>query len=197
MSKIGQLERTDTYYLPILVLIGTTTEDEAGTSSRETSKTSSRPSIYGLTLLQHISNEISSSALSRLVVPVAMIHTLGQAHQAPSNRSRRPTSATFSKVPGGRSSSPRQAGNVKGHEDAQRTLKCIDVGAVDVLMSPIAEERLHSLTVHAYRAHKDALKERADFLAVKKTRKLSWLGNTDNKPYAYLREKMYVMNPWS
>jgi len=67
---------------------------------------------------------------------------------------------------------------------------CVDKGAVDVLTSPLQEDRLRGLTVHAYRAHKEMLKDRAKFLAQKKARKQSWLGSTDNKKYGYLREAM-------
>ena len=78
----------------------------------------------------------------------------------------------------------------KAATDARRTVKCVDVGAVEVLSSPLQEDRLQGLVTHAYRAHKEALRERAEYIQKKKVRKLSWLGNNDKRPYAYLREKM-------
>lgn len=74
--------------------------------------------------------------------------------------------------------------------DPHRTQECVDTGAIDVLTSPLEEDRLRGLSVHGYRAHKEMLKDRAKFLAQKKARKQSWLGSTDNKKYGYLREAM-------
>jgi 3',5'-cyclic-nucleotide phosphodiesterase len=69
-------------------------------------------------------------------------------------------------------------------------MKYLDVGAVDVLTSPLLEERLPSIAIHAYRAHKESLKDQNAFLEVKRGRKRSWVGLDDQKPYAYLREAM-------
>lgn len=148
---------------------------------------------YGLPLLQHISAEISTSSLSKLVVPVAMIYDKGSEHPTShiftSNRSSRPSSGGFP-VFRPTSSNAKRAAGTSALSEHQQMLRCVDTGAVDVLMSPLQEERLRDLTVHAYRAHKEALNERTKFLAQKKVRKRSWLGNNDNKPYAYLREAM-------
>ena len=148
---------------------------------------------YGLSLLQQISAEISTSSLSKLIVPVAMLYDKGfehpTSHLFTSNRPSRPSSGGFP-VFGSASSSPRRAVGKSTLSEHQQMLRCVDTGAVDVLTSPLQEERLRGLAVHAYRAHKEALNERTKFLAQKKVRKRSWLGNNDNKPYAYLREAM-------
>jgi 3',5'-cyclic-nucleotide phosphodiesterase len=69
-------------------------------------------------------------------------------------------------------------------------MRYLDVGAVDVLTSPLLQERLPSLGIHAYRAHKDASKDQRALLEMKRGRKRSWVGVDDQKPYAYLREAM-------
>ena len=69
-------------------------------------------------------------------------------------------------------------------------MRYLDNGAVDVLTSPLLHERLPSLAIHAYRAHKDASKEQRALLEMKRGRKRSWVGIDDQKPYAYLREAM-------
>jgi 3',5'-cyclic-nucleotide phosphodiesterase len=74
--------------------------------------------------------------------------------------------------------------------DQERTMKYLDIGAADVLTSPLLKDRLPSLAVHAYHAHKEALKDQRALLDMKRGRKRSWVGLDDQKPYAYLREAM-------
>ena len=196
MAKVSHLESLSTNIQPVLVMLGTPADDVEEGRSGEISKQASSSDLagcYGLALLRHISAEISTSSLSKLVVPVAMIYNKGSEHPtsriSTSNRPSRPSSGGFP-VFGPTSSSPKKAAGKSALSENQRMLKCVDTGAIDALTSPLQEERLRGLTVHAYRAHKEALNERAKFLAQKRVRKRSWLGNNDNKPYAYLREAM-------
>lgn len=152
--------------------------------------------FYSLLLLQHIVAEISYSNLSKLVLPIAMTHNgEGGFHTEYTVASGRPT------LPG--SSSPRLFG---GHSNAtdrdffessapvdpKRMMRCLEAGAVDVLTSPLRRDRIYGLTTHAYRAHKEASKDQAAFLATKRLRKRSWVGLDEEQPYGYLRESMYV-----
>ncbi|CRG90392.1 high affinity cAMP phosphodiesterase, putative [Talaromyces islandicus] len=68
--------------------------------------------------------------------------------------------------------------------------RCLDAGAVDVICQPLQKLRVRGLMVHAYRARRAAQKEMSRFMAVKKSRKQSWVGLHNEKPYAYLREVM-------
>lgn len=68
--------------------------------------------------------------------------------------------------------------------------KYLDVGAVDVLTSPLVGERAQALAVHAYRRFKEVSREQSSFLLEKRNRKLSWVGIDEERPYAYLREVM-------
>lgn len=196
MAKVSHLESLGNNIQPVLVMVGTPTDDvlegHLGVILKESSS-SDLEHCYGLTLLQHISAEILTSSLSKLVVPVAMIYNEASephpSHTFTSNRPSRPSSGGFPAF-GSTSSSPRRAVGRPARSEHQQTLRCVDTGAIDVLRSPLLEERLRGLTVHAHRAHKEALNERAKFLAQKSVRKRSWLGNNDNKPYAYLREAM-------
>lgn len=196
MDKVSHLECLSTNIQPVLVVLGTPADDGVERSLDEIPKEFSPSDLadcYGLALLRHISSEISTSSLSKLVVPVAMIYSRGSetptSHTLTSDRPLRPPSGGFPVFGSIASDSRRTAGD-SGMSENQQMLRCVDTGAIDVLTSPLQEERLRGLTVHAYRAHKEALNERAKFLAQKKVRKRSWLGNNDNKPYAYLREAM-------
>lgn len=71
--------------------------------------------------------------------------------------------------------------------------RCLDAGAVDVICQPLQPLRVRGLMVHAYRARRAAQKEMSRFMAVKKSRKQSWVGLHNEKPYAYLREVMCVL----
>jgi 3',5'-cyclic-nucleotide phosphodiesterase len=144
---------------------------------------------YGLKLLQWIASEIQYQSLSRLVVPVALV-TIPE-HNSISVPGRGRTNSpdvqiSYTRFP----SNARKGSGVVIPPDQNRTLRYLDVGAVDVFTSPLLNERLPSLAIHAYRAHKDASKEQRALLEMKRGRKRSWVGVDDQKPYAYLREAM-------
>ncbi|KAJ5121828.1 hypothetical protein N7526_008765 [Penicillium atrosanguineum] len=123
----------------------------------------------GLSLLSGVSNDIQVQGGPKLVVPIAILRTAGS--DAPE-----PTSEPQSKHP-----------VTLKHKQIAR---CLDAGAVDVLMTPLDRSRIQGLVVHAYRYHRSAQREMSRFLAHKKNRKLSWVGVHDEQPYAYLREAM-------
>jgi hypothetical protein len=199
MEKVIHLDSLDTDIQPVIVMLGTPAEGEVvrehASHAVETSDGASSETLdfYGLALLQHIATELSNSSLSKLVVPISMFHKYesetSTSHQSSSSRSSSPVPGAFPTV-GLKSSSPRRTPAKNAFADPHQTIMCVDKGAVDVLTSPLQEDRLRGLTVHAYRAHKEMLKDRAKFLAQKKARKQSWLGSTDNKKYGYLREAM-------
>ena len=147
----------------------------------------------GLPLLQHISSETTKSNLSKLVIPIAVLFneqsesSHAQAAAKPSPSVPLPGEVLNTTLKG---SNVGEASGIREGLHPQISLRCIDVGAHDVLESPLQDERLQSIIVRAYRSHKEAIKDREDSQARKRSRKLSWLGNTEDKPYAYLREKM-------
>lgn len=199
MDKVTHLDSFDTEIQPVLVMLGIPSEGEFEAESASlrvasSDGTSSETSdFYGLALLQHIATELSNSTLSKLVVPVSVFHKSESetltSHPSTNNRLSRPSSGGFPTF-GLKSSSPRRAPGKNAAVDPRRALRCVDNGAIDVLTSPLQEDRLRGLTVHGYRAHKEMLKDRAKFMAQKKARKQSWLGSTDDKKYGYLREAM-------
>lgn len=144
---------------------------------------------YGLSLLQWIATEIQYQSLSRLIVPVAVC--------APPPQIQKQLDQETQSIGGHDGAvdenlvfaSKRRTG-FNNSSDQTRTIKYLDTGAVDVLTHPLLKERLPSLAVHAYRAHKDALKEHRAMMDMKRGRKRSWVGVDDAKPYAYLREAM-------
>jgi hypothetical protein len=69
-------------------------------------------------------------------------------------------------------------------------LKCLQVGATDVMDAPITAERVKSLIIHTYRAHLEGLKQQPEFMDPARIRKRSWVGVDEGLPYAYLRESM-------
>lgn len=123
----------------------------------------------GLSLLSGVSTDIQVQDGPKLVIPIAILRVTGS--DAPE-----PTSESQSKHP-----------ITLEHKQIAR---CLDAGAVDVLMAPLDRSRLQGLVVHAYRYHRSAQREMSRFLAHKKNRKLSWVGVHDEQPYAYLREAM-------
>lgn len=202
MSKLSELNRTTIVnMIPTIVLIDVPYEDQfhkRGSRDTRTPSPNSRPendrtdaegfmtqSVYGLSLLQWMVSEMQYQSLSKLFVPVAII-------AAPSDSSSRKRSSSKGNTNAidFLAANARKSSGLSAHLDKLRTMRYLDAGAIDVLTSPLSSERLPSLVIHAYRAHKDASKEQRALLELKRGRKRSWVGVDDQKPYAYLREAM-------
>lgn len=183
LRKLNQLESKDN--IPTLVLIDVPYDDEQrfkrlSREPRTPSPTSTRlirtdtgepDDIYGMHLLTHISSQIQSRSLSKLVLPIVVLSGFDSES----------------------ASTPLPSLGVQGPQvptDTVRLRRYLDAGAVDVLSSPFSKDQIHRLSIHAYRIHKEVAKEEAGFLTAKRNRKLSWVGVNDAKPYAYLREAM-------
>ncbi|KAH7126763.1 hypothetical protein B0J11DRAFT_432433 [Dendryphion nanum] len=183
LRKLNQLESQDN--IPTLVLIDVPYDEEQrlkrlSREPRTPSPTSTRlirtdtgepDDIYGMHLLTHISSQIQSKSLSKLVLPVVVLSGLD----------RDTGSNTLPSL------------SVHGSQiltDTVRLRRYLDAGAIDVLSNPLSRDKIHGLTIHAYRMHKEVTREEAGFLTTKRNRKLSWVGVNDAKPYAYLREAM-------
>jgi hypothetical protein len=127
--------------------------------------------IYGMNLLTHISAEIQTKSMTKLIIPVVVLSGF-EREWASSN------------LP-----SPSVHGS-QVLSDTVRLTRYLDAGAVDVLTSPLSKDHVQGLAVHAYRIYKEVGASEAAFMAQKRNRKLSWVGVDDTKPYAYLREAM-------
>lgn len=202
MSKLSELNQASIVELiPTLVLIDIPYEDNLDhrpSVDARTPSPSSRlqvdglqdePEIqeaYGLKLLQWIASEIQYQSLSKLVVPVAVVSIPDPV----TSRRRTMSKSDAPQISYDSFSSSKKSAGLVIPLDQKRTVQYLDVGAVDVLTSPLLKERLPSLGIHAYRAHRDASKDHRALLEMKRGRKRSWVGVDDQKPYAYLREAM-------
>ena len=191
MERIVRLDSLSSNIQPVLVMLGTPAEDAIEARPFETPSQNSTGN-YGLALVQQISTRIYESTLSKLVVPLAMIYgtepELATDHQVYNNHTSSTSSGGFPRF-GTKSSSAVRMINGRDSAWTQWAKKCLDNGAVDVLISPLQDDRLRNTTVLAYRAHKEASRELAKFHE-QRSRKRSWLGANSDKKYAYLREAM-------
>ncbi|KAJ6446346.1 high affinity cAMP phosphodiesterase [Purpureocillium lavendulum] len=135
--------------------------------------------LYGLTLLQKIITEAHLRSMSKLVVPVPVISYPNSV-----------VSATGEQMTDGavEIAAAADPGNLAFHRELIR--KCLDLGAVDVIVSPLSSKCVTSLEICAYKAHRDAAREQQVQMEIAKGRKRSWVGVNEQKPYAYLREAM-------
>ncbi len=124
--------------------------------------------VYGLQLLQRIVSEAHLRNLSKLVVPIVLVNS-SLPHKLPALAVHPPPH----RLP-----------------DRRLLKRCLDLGATNVLISPIPTSSISALQVHAYQAHKNAAKDQQALLELHRGRKRSWVGVTDDRPYAYLRESM-------
>lgn len=209
MVKLSELDWGDSSGQPIFAIVEVYMDGEetvfdakdphsAAIATAATTAAAGLNEREGISLLRHISSEKTESKLSKLVIPVAMIH-----HQRPatstgsraqhSGRLTRPSSGGQDKSSKSSYLGQRASGTTNSlFVDPHKMFRCLEAGATDVLSSPLVEARVSSLPLHAYRAHKEALKDRAALLAAKRLRKRSWVGFDDKRPHAYLREQMYV-----
>lgn len=129
--------------------------------------------VYGLKLLQRIMTESHLRSLSKLIVPIPIV-------------SFSPTEDGSATIPASDDAKPKSSASV----DRRLIIRCLDLGAVDVIISPLHLKCITSLEIHAYRAHKDAAREQQEMLEVRRGRKRSWVGVNEEKPFSYLREAM-------
>lgn len=181
---------------PTLVLIDVPQDDtlpELPSRSRSTSPHSRVPSLdepsysdgesYGLRLLHRIVSEAHLRNLTKLVVAIPVVGS-STPFKDVKDESRDPTQVA-------EEADARASQAVNGATANRRLLrKCLDLGAVNVIVSPLHPKHLEILEVHAYQAHKDATRDQQALLEVRRGRKRSWVGVNEEKPYAYLREAM-------
>ena len=175
---------------PTIILIDTPFQDRLPERSRSRSRSPHSPpeedsenheeELYGLALLQRIISESSLRNLSKLVVPVPIV-----GFPRPDSRNANPGSDDVMDGIAGVKTRP---GSSKRH---RRMLKrCLDLGATDVMANPMDAKCITNLEVHAYRAHREAARDQKALLEVRRGRKRSWVGISEEKPFAYLREAM-------
>jgi 3',5'-cyclic-nucleotide phosphodiesterase len=141
--------------------------------------------LSGLHLLHSFAADIQVHEARNVIVPIAILRSPQPPHSTESNEDRVPVddNRLEATTPPTATTTPLER---------RRIHRCLDAGAVDVLTSPLEESTLQRLSVDAYRTKRAAQREQSGFLANRKLRKKSWVGATDQKPYAYLREAMYV-----
>nr|CEG03405.1 unnamed protein product [Fusarium pseudograminearum CS5834] len=134
--------------------------------------------LYGLGLLQKIITEAHLRGMSKLVVPIPVISN-SEPEQPYTNGQMTDGTVEHIRLP-------------LAPLDTNRQLirRCLDLGAVDVIICPMSTKCITSLEICAYRAHRDAAKEQSTLLEIRQGRKRSWVGVNEEKPFAYLREAM-------
>ncbi|KAH0494198.1 hypothetical protein TgHK011_000827 [Trichoderma gracile] len=129
--------------------------------------------LYGLTLLQRLITEAHLRSISKLVVPIPII-SYPDSREQMTDGTAEPSS------------------NPAGSQPVSRKLirRCLDLGAVDVIISPLGPKCIATLEICAYKAHRDAARDQQAMMEITKGRKRSWVGVNEQKPFAYLREAM-------
>jgi len=179
---------------PTIILIDTPYQGKLTDRSRARSPSPNSPpeedtenheeELYGLALLQRITSESYLRSLSKLVLAIPLVNFPRPDSPIPSDSSSdmREEIAHAKLHPS--SSMDRRVAN-------RRMLKkCLDLGATDVMASPMNGKCITNLEVHAYRAHREAARDQKALMEVRRGRKRSWVGISEEKPFAYLREAM-------
>ncbi|KAH7037894.1 3'5'-cyclic nucleotide phosphodiesterase [Microdochium trichocladiopsis] len=166
------------------------TSNETGSASERDLNSSDITKLYGLRLLERIVYESHSRNLSKLIVPIPVVSFPLLRTPPPQQDSLEPKRAEAAHPPYAKylSEAPDPSSRILTNRALLR--KCLDVGAIDVMASPLHMKTLATLEVHAYRAHKEAGKDQQAFLEIRRGRKRSWVGMHDEKPFSYLREAM-------
>ena len=148
--------------------------------------------IHGIRLLHNIAVDIQNDTSTKLIVPIAVLDLLKTGNRTSFSSVQRDSTsgAWFASSESTASGSHEPPSARRLAVEPSQMLRCLDAGAADVLTVPLQKDRVFGLTTHAYRARKEAIKERSTFLATRRMRKRSWVGIDEEKPYAYLRESM-------
>jgi 3',5'-cyclic-nucleotide phosphodiesterase len=158
------------------------------TLTREFTSSPEPEELHGLRLIARMHSDIESESGPKVTIPIAVLRSNA------SNHSRVPSVTSVPEHPDldqSASIGAQQSGIGHGYPIEPTTMKkCLDAGAIDVLTSPLDQARVFALTPHAYRIHKEAHKVQLAHIARSRTRKQSWVGVNEEKPYAYLRESM-------
>lgn len=190
MARLVALNSKETSHQPTLVIIESTMALESMPTGLQTSETQrqSGSSLHFSTnrvvplvsspdatlqdnnLLRSITSHISTAKAPTLIIPLAFVEL---PENVPHVDGRRAPGRDMSFVP-------------------PETLRCIDDGAAHVIFGPLARDSICSIACQAYRLLTDTKRHRASIQDGIKARKRSWVGTDDRKPYAYLREEMYV-----
>lgn len=203
LSQWLELQDVSTVELkPTLILLDTPYDDRipVGSRSRTPSPLSPPPiedeegheeDLYGLALLRRIVSESHLRNLSKLVVPVPVIAFLDTPEHS-DDPGRSSVSGGIDGPCDAIAHRALQAKQSKEQRIANRKMlkRCLDLGATDVMQSPMNVKCITNLEVHAYRAHRDAARYQRSMLEVRRSRKRSWVGISEEKPFAYLREAM-------
>lgn len=176
---------------------------------RSSETSASLPSLQGHDFLKYLALEISSLNVSKLVVPIAVIRLPLESNVSEPpyyNSSEHITSAVQPRHGYTHTLSAGQEAARANTESANISSQALEVngrdmmkymkaGAADVVPSPFHVDRIKALATHGYRVHLEASRNNRPTLDPKHIRKRSWCGVDDHKPYAYLRESMYVSAP--
>jgi 3',5'-cyclic-nucleotide phosphodiesterase len=155
---------------------------------REITFSSESDESYGLQLLSRIASDLQVDEGVQLIIPVAIVQP-NRKDSYDAAIQRNPANSV-SRAPFGSETEPVPLEDGSDFIEPTLMLQCLEAGALDVVKSPLDKAGIMGLTVHAYRIYKNAKKEEASFLASTRTRKQSWVGVEEEKPYAYLREAM-------
>ncbi|KAI6785740.1 cyclic-nucleotide phosphodiesterase-like protein [Emericellopsis cladophorae] len=134
--------------------------------------------LYGLNLLQKLITEAHLRNIAKLVVPIPIVSNHLSNH---SPTAQQMTDGTREHHPGTSSGLAANRGMIP---------KCLELGAADVIISPLSANCIATLEVCAYRAQRDATKEHQAMLDIKRGRQRSWVGVNEERPFSYLREAM-------
>ncbi|KAF4124153.1 3',5'-cyclic-nucleotide phosphodiesterase [Geosmithia morbida] len=140
--------------------------------------------LQGLDLMQKLIVEARLRNIAKLVVPVPIIR---QPELEPAPAEPTSTETAQAMTDGAVEHQPMSSGLANNRDIIRR---CLELGAADVVIGPLSQRCIATLETCAYRAHRDAIKEHEELLEIKRGRQRSWVGVSDEKPFAYLREAM-------
>ncbi|KDB26522.1 hypothetical protein H109_01664, partial [Trichophyton interdigitale MR816] len=140
------------------------------TSRRSLAFSSESEELFGLHLLSRFSADIQARETPHAIIPIAILRNVRPQPSPFSSSAHVLRSGKNVVEPATKPSSRRP--------DDRQISRCLDAGAIDVLVSPIDQSRVHGLLIHAYRIRRAAQKENSRFMATsgQKIRKYSWVG---------------------
>lgn len=140
--------------------------------------------LYGLALLQKLITESQLRSMAKLIIPVPIISV------APATLAGAAAGISVAASTDGATEDP-SLQTLDAHRPLVR--RCLDLGAVEVIISPLNNKCISTLEIAAYKANRDASRDAQALREISAGRKRSWVGvsvGNEQKPFAYLREAM-------
>lgn len=189
LQRLESLQAAHCHASTVVVISTSPEKEQLNSAARQTRSPSPRSlpgaahhieDLDGLSFLRHVVSEKTTHHALAHITPVVMLENTSPAPILVGKP------ADSLSTPDRGRKLPNSILNQRAYANNSQYL---GLGAVDVLQSPLSAERAQCLPAHAYKTSQEILRSEGGGSAPG-SRKASWVGTNESKPFSYLRESM-------